>query len=465
MRKNICLIIVVFCIISLFSIATSAKIGDVLGYAKYTDISAYINNYPIKSFNINDYTAIVVEDLRNYGFDVVWNGYNRTLTVTKNSNATIVGSPNVYKYSYKAGQNSFAYVETDIVTYIEGQPVQSFNIGGQTCIYMDVLGIYGGIEWSQEIRAIKLSISDFPSKAYQPIQEVPTTTMYSATGATIVVENSEVAAYSNVGWYLEPVAVPMSSSEIPNAKSVNYIHQRKVSYYENENLHRLFFGFKNRSGSEMYAPALVHIKIVNDVNETVYNKSTIVGFNDFENWTQYSASHYLASVKILQSEITPGNSTQGKLYFTVKNPGYFSFDEDILSIYDLPKIKLSDSCSLQLPAIPKTLHDYGYDKKIDSSYRITNISYKFEDAYDNEVRLYLYFDGEKYYDKDGHGQSSTCQVGWKLYDMQGYVVKNGTFYSPALNMGEKFRNEEEYIYDLKPGNYKLEILSTNERFD
>ena len=155
---------------------TYAKTGDVIGYAKYTDISAYINHYPIISYNINDYTAVVAEDLRNYGFNVVWDGENRSLSITKNTDATqITPYGTVYKYSAKAGENSFPYLQTDIVAYVDGNKVESFNIDGKTCIYIDALAPYGEVVWVPEIRAIKLWIEDLPIKDYEPIEEIPMT--------------------------------------------------------------------------------------------------------------------------------------------------------------------------------------------------------------------------------------------------------------------------------------------------
>lgn len=50
----------------------AAKVGEVIGVTRYTDIIASINDYNIASFNFNDYTAVVAEDLENYGFLVNW---------------------------------------------------------------------------------------------------------------------------------------------------------------------------------------------------------------------------------------------------------------------------------------------------------------------------------------------------------------------------------------------------------
>lgn len=175
MKKFFSLILSMSMILGMVTV-TYAKTGDILGYAKYTDISAYINHYPITSYNINDYTAIVAEDLRNYGFNVVWDGENRSLSITKNSDATqITPYGTVYKYSAKAGQNSFPYLQTDIVTYVNGSAVESFNIDGKTCVYMDALSSYGDVIWVPEIRAIKMWISDLPQTTYQPLADISTT--------------------------------------------------------------------------------------------------------------------------------------------------------------------------------------------------------------------------------------------------------------------------------------------------
>lgn len=182
MKRIINFLLCIIMAITSLSTVVFAKTGDVIGYAKYSDISAYINHYPIASYNINGYTAIVVEDLQRYGFNTEWDGVNRTLSVTRSTDKTISGTGTVYKYASKAGQNSFAYVETDIVTYVNGLPVESFNIDGRTCIYMDALAPYGEVVWAPEVRAIKLWISDLPMKDYAPLKDaadasVPTTTV------------------------------------------------------------------------------------------------------------------------------------------------------------------------------------------------------------------------------------------------------------------------------------------------
>ena len=53
-------------------IFAAPKVGDVVDHVLHTDIVTYINGLPIRSYNIKGYTAVIVEELKDYGFYVVW---------------------------------------------------------------------------------------------------------------------------------------------------------------------------------------------------------------------------------------------------------------------------------------------------------------------------------------------------------------------------------------------------------
>lgn len=171
MKKIVSMLI---CIISLCGICSTsyAKVGDVKGYATYTDICTYINHYPITSYNLNGYTVVVAEDLRNYGFDVEWNQNNRSLSIRRNNATTITPYGKVYKYGSKQGQKSSPYLETDIKTYVNSAEVQSYNIGGKTVINIEDLRPYGEVVWVPEIRAVKMWIESLPMVDYQPLEDI-----------------------------------------------------------------------------------------------------------------------------------------------------------------------------------------------------------------------------------------------------------------------------------------------------
>jgi len=145
--------------------AAAFKNGDVVNYYLFTDIVTYINKIPIRSYNIDGYTAIVVEDLANYGFDVVWSAGARTLSVTRNTSKRIIGGfepgPNTGKVGNRAGEVYF----TDIVTYFDGQAVKSYNIGGRTIAYVDDLAEFykETYVWDPYARTLSLTLRGAPT--------------------------------------------------------------------------------------------------------------------------------------------------------------------------------------------------------------------------------------------------------------------------------------------------------------
>ena len=118
-----------------FGTSAYAKVGDVIGNIYTTDIMAVVDGMPIKSYNIGGRTAIVVEDLREYGFYVEWNGDKRTVTVK-----TEYKPVNVPAYTHikqTPGKVAGRIYETDIVVTVNGLEIPSFNLGGITAVSIE----------------------------------------------------------------------------------------------------------------------------------------------------------------------------------------------------------------------------------------------------------------------------------------------------------------------------------------
>ena len=227
----------------------------------------------------------------------------------------------------------------------------------------------------------------------------------------------------------------MTSSEKTAAAKVDTM-SHSVSEYSDEI--RINISFKDSSGYRCQTPTYVDVKIVNSLGVTVYSKTLV----------QTSAQSY---VSIKTSDITTGYSGTGILYYTVYNTGYFTFNQINREVTKLPW-----TVKVTLPTLPKTIN-YSYTSgTLVSTCKVTSITY--EVSGDD---LYIYFAGEKTYDKEGSKYSSSCKVGWKLYDSEGYVVASGTLYTQNICVGEKFRNEKEYAWDcITPGEtYRLEIMN------
>ncbi len=122
-----------------------------------TDIRAYIDGYPIRSFNIEGWTGIVAEDLASYGFDVTWDGVARTLRVEKSIAANAASTYRFEENTAPVGSHAAYIYETDIRTFVDKSPVTAFNIGGQTIIYIDELAVFGNVVWDGNKREISYS--------------------------------------------------------------------------------------------------------------------------------------------------------------------------------------------------------------------------------------------------------------------------------------------------------------------
>ncbi len=116
-----------------------------------------------------------------------------------------------------------------------------------------------------------------------------------------------------------------------------------------------------------------------------------------------------------------------------------------------------------LPDTPITVYDYNYNGSVDETCKITSLTIKKIEkrTYDGTYNITLCWAGEKTYDDDGNNYSSSVGFIYKLYDSEGYAVKSDSAFSVSVCVGEKFRDQEETLYDinLDPNEtYTLEIL-------
>ena len=252
-----------------------------------------------------------------------------------------------------------------------------------------------------------------------------------------------------------PIELNMTSSEIAEAKKVKWISERDIDNLDDEQKFRLMFSLKDANENWLKVPVVVAMKITNDNGEIVYKATRIVKTSDYSGWTNgYGKKWTAAAIYIPYADITPGTTSKGVISFEVYND-YVSFNTGTLTISSGLPLKPT---TIIMPTLPRTLHEYSYNNRINSSVTITNITYEISGD-----DLYIYFTGEKTYDKEGNNYSRSCKVGWKLYDSDGYILDSGTFYSPGIAVGEKFRNEKAYAWDvIQPGEtYRLEISSVD----
>lgn len=157
--KKIMAFLAVICTLSLGTCVKAEITGEVLS----TDIGTLIDFEPVKSYNINDYTYIKAEDLRDYGFNVGWNEEARLLSITRNHEADrkICMSKediNVKKNDIEQRKHVYDVYSTDIRTYLDGEEIAAYNVGGETLIQVDYLQKFGNFTYSDEERMVYIDI-------------------------------------------------------------------------------------------------------------------------------------------------------------------------------------------------------------------------------------------------------------------------------------------------------------------
>jgi len=151
MKKRIfCALIAALCLFGAALPVSALNVGDYMGDVLHTDIVAYIDGYPIRSYNIAWNTYIVAEDLLEYGFHVEWRDAERKLLIHPDRTAAPAAYTTKYtpeKTTAPSGTKAMEYVYTDITTWICGDQVTGYNINGSTCICVDDLAKYFAKEY------------------------------------------------------------------------------------------------------------------------------------------------------------------------------------------------------------------------------------------------------------------------------------------------------------------------------
>lgn len=251
------------------------------------------------------------------------------------------------------------------------------------------------------------------------------------------------------------ISLDMNETQQQASLKVRRLAERSIEHDSANSRFVLHFTFYDSNYHEIAAPAAVEIKIVNDDDLVVYSAVKIVTMNDFSIWTKNDKRYLLATIYIDDEEITQGLNDDGRIYFTIYNDNYFSFEETSLTIWSsLPLLPVT----ITLPTIPQIINYYNYSGTLDSSCTITDITCGFSGF--NGSLFYIYFTGEKTYDKEGKNHNGYCRIGYKIYDSEGYIIESGYVLTDQMTVGEKFKNVKLYFGEAERGQtYRLELLN------
>lgn len=256
---------------------------------------ASINDYSIQSYNIDGYTAVVAEDLRNYGFDVEWKQNERALYINRSTTNIIASTyiaPTVPKS--QVGTRAYDVLSTDIKTYINGKLVTSYNIGGRTIVYFDDLSVYGNVAYDDYTRTIKLSVSDgLQYKLGNPLDNALYFTKNSANGLCFFIEainnTNKVIKYFHVEVVmLNSVFDPSYDIYGKDSFKMNIVGPINPGYtFANVASNRGVDTYNDDVCYYVFVPS-VYVEYMDGTAETIYYSDLGVEQSDSSEYTGYS---------------------------------------------------------------------------------------------------------------------------------------------------------------------------------
>ena len=223
-------------------------------------------------------------------------------------------------------------------------------------------------------------------------------------------------------------------------------------YNPDTNDYSLFFSLLDQNNKAMAANADVEIKIINTEGEQLFNETRSITPADFDTYSSDDAGEqFLANIRIPAVEVSPGLSQNGTVYFHVYDTENFEFEELSLPIsYILPLKEFH----FDTDSLPLEVKQLDFDNSVQSAFRIDDIRFEQQSTLPTYVSVII--SGEKIVET----QSIHNLFSYKLYDSMGYLVNAGQIsLNGPLSLGDKFRNDSLFFYDLTPGEtYTLQLL-------
>ncbi len=163
MRKFLMMVLLVFALTGVKAFAEDAL---------YSDIDTYINNYPISGYAVNGKMAVVAEDLRDYGFNVIWDAEARALHISRNTEVAELVRKDIYDPKFPSGTKYSDIYASDIKVDYNGKQMESYASEGYTFVTVNELAeLAGKEEWNGETRTYKVWIEGLSQCDYVPLKQ------------------------------------------------------------------------------------------------------------------------------------------------------------------------------------------------------------------------------------------------------------------------------------------------------
>ena len=250
-----------------------------------------------------------------------------------------------------------------------------------------------------------------------------------------------------------PTTVEKTTEKETEPQEAQYIGDRRVEYDEANHRHIVYFSFYvEYSFEHIKQEADISIKIVNQKDQVVYDKTTHVTEKDYYDFTTTSQdlSHLYGVVYIKDDEIKKGQTEYGTLTIGATLPSGNYFEDHTIQMFDLPLLDFSMTLKNKLPV---TINGYDYSGK-ETSMKIESFQAE-KGGLGAEITLVATMT----YNKKGNDSNDYARVSYKIKDSEGMVVSSGDIMFGPLAVGDKTKETEICVGTFELGEkYTIELL-------
>lgn len=146
--------------------------ATVIGSVLTTDIKAYINGCEVPSYNIDGNIVVVGQDLRSYGFNVVYDNNTRTSYISYDGSGTWTPIVPSIENSQSIGTKVMDVYQSDISVSVNGNKVACYNVGGKMAFRFAELKVFGNYSYDNETRSVNLWVGETKSNEIDNVSAV-----------------------------------------------------------------------------------------------------------------------------------------------------------------------------------------------------------------------------------------------------------------------------------------------------
>lgn len=171
MRQTKCICCLLITLAMLFC-AIPINAATVIGSVLTTDIKAYINGCEVPSYNIDGNIVVVGQDLRSYGFNVVYDNNTRTSYISYDGSGTWTPIAPSIENSQSIGTKVMDVYQSDISVSVNGNKVACYNVGGKMAFRFAELKVFGNYSYDNETRSANLWVGETKSNEIDNVSAV-----------------------------------------------------------------------------------------------------------------------------------------------------------------------------------------------------------------------------------------------------------------------------------------------------